>query len=254
MANYTLLFSPTGGTEHVAKLICPDNEIISLLHPCRGRTFTPEDTVLAAVPAFCGRVPAPVVERLQEFHGGGAKAILLCAYGNRQYDDTLSELQDTMTHRGFTVVAAMAIVTEHSIYRRLGQDRPDDVDMEDLRYFAKAIQKATEPLSPLPGSHGTYHDFHLEAYDPSATKEDCTRCGVCVEECPVGAINPKAPRYIPNAKCIGCMRCVKVCPEQVRKIAPIAAARIVAFLTPYINERRPNELFIEGLVTTHPDR
>lgn len=247
MANYTLLFSPTGGTENVAKLVMPDNEIISLLHPVEGRAFTENDTVLIAVPSYCGRVPGPVVERLQVFGGNGARAILLCAYGNRQYDDTLSELQDTANALGFKVVAAMAIVTEHSIYRRVGQGRPDDADLEDIHYFARVIQKATEPLSPLPGSHGTYHDFHLEAYDPAARKEDCIRCGVCVEECPVGAINPKAPRYLPNAKCIGCMRCVKVCPIQVRKIAPIAAARIVSFLSPYVNDRKPNELFVEGL-------
>ena len=115
MANYTLLFSPTGGTENVAKLLMPDNEIISLLHPVEGRAFTENDTVLIAVPSYCGRVPGPVVERLQVFGGNGARAILLCAYGNRQYDDTLSELQDTANALGFKVVAAMAIVTEHSI-------------------------------------------------------------------------------------------------------------------------------------------
>ena len=104
-----------GGTENVAQLVMPDNEIISLLHPAEGRAFTESDTVLVAVPSYCGRVPGPVVERLQVFGGNGARAILLCAYGNRQYDDTLSELQDTANALGFKVVAAMAIVTEHSI-------------------------------------------------------------------------------------------------------------------------------------------
>ncbi len=247
MANYTLLFSPTGGTEQVANILMPHNEVISLLHVPEGRAFTENDTVLAAMPTYCGRVPAPAVERLRLFSGNGARAILLCTYGNRQYDDALSELQDTMNDLGFKVVAAMAVVTEHSIYRRVGQGRPDDVDMEDLHYFARAIEGATQPLDPLPGSHGTYHDFHLEAYDPAARKEDCVRCGVCVVECPVGAINPKAPRYLPNAKCIGCMRCIKVCPIQVRKIAPIAAARIISFLAPYVAERKPNEIYIKGL-------
>ena len=116
MANYTLLFSPTGGTENVAKLVMPDSEIISLLHPVEGRAFTESDTVLVAVPSYCGRVPGPVVERLQVFSGNGARAILLCAYGNRQYDDTLSELQDTVNTLGFKVVAAMA--RRHEDYNR----------------------------------------------------------------------------------------------------------------------------------------
>ena len=35
------------------------------------RAFTENDTVLMAVPSYCGRVPAPVVERLQVFGGNG---------------------------------------------------------------------------------------------------------------------------------------------------------------------------------------
>lgn len=246
MAHYALLFSPTGGTENAANILWDESEVISLLKPCEGRAFTAEDTVLIAVPSYAGRVPTPAAERIRAFSGNGAKAILLCAYGNRQYDNTLSELQDIAEECGFVTVAAMAVVTEHSIYRRLGAGRPDDADMEDLLYFKRAIANASEPLGPLPGEHGTYHDFHLEAYDPAGT-ERCTRCGICVTECPVGALNPKHPHFIPNAKCIACMRCIKVCPENARKIAPIAAARIVSFLSPYLNERKPNELYIEGL-------
>jgi len=243
MAHYTLLFSPTGGTAHLAQILCPESDIIDILKPCEGRAFTAEDTVLAAVPSFCGRVPALAAEHLRLFTGNGARGILLCAYGNREYDDTLSELQDIMTERGFTVVAAVAAVTRHSVYPAVAADRPDDADMEDLEYFASAIKKAKIPLPPLPGSHGTYRSFTLEPYDPAGT-EECTECGVCVKECPVGALNPENPRFIPNAKCIACMRCVWVCPEKARKIAPTAMGFIAAFLSPYVNERKPNELFV----------
>lgn len=243
MAHYTLLFSPTGGTERVAKILCGESEIIDILKPCEGRAFTAEDTVLAAVPSFCGRVPTTAAEHLRLFTGGGAKAILLCTFGNREYDDTLSELQDIMTAQGFTPVAAVVAVTEHSVYRRMAAGRPDEADLEELKYYASAIKKAKTPLPPLPGSHGTYRSFVLEPYDP-AGNEKCTRCGVCVEECPVGALNPKAPHYIPNAKCIGCMRCIAVCPEGAREIAPMSMGFIAAFLSPYLNERKPNELFL----------
>lgn len=45
---------------------------------------------------------------------------------------------------------------------------------------------------------------------PKPTK-DCTNCGVCARECPVGAISPDDPRKVDSSACISCMRCVAVC-------------------------------------------
>lgn len=47
-----------------------------------------------AVPSYAGRVPAPAVQRLTAMQGNGARAVLVCVYGNRAYEDTLVELED----------------------------------------------------------------------------------------------------------------------------------------------------------------
>ena len=51
---------------------------------------------------------------------------------------------------------------------------------------------------------------------PWINKEMCTGCGVCVEECPVDAIEQQADGLaeINDAKCIRCGRCHDVCPQE----------------------------------------
>ena len=66
-------------------------------------TLTKEDVVLIAVPSYSGRVPAIAATRLSQIQGHGARAILVCVYGNRAYENTLVELRDTVLQAGFTV-------------------------------------------------------------------------------------------------------------------------------------------------------
>ena len=47
--------------------------------------------------------------------GGSARAILITVYGNRAYDDTFAELQDILQNAGFSCIAAIAAIAEHSI-------------------------------------------------------------------------------------------------------------------------------------------
>lgn len=81
-------------------------------------TFGKDDVAMIAVPSYSGRVPAVAAARLAEMHGNGARAILVCVYGNKAYEDTLVELRDTASRAGFIVIAAVAAVAEHSIARQ----------------------------------------------------------------------------------------------------------------------------------------
>ena len=45
-------------------------------------------------------------------------------------------------------------------------------------------------------------------------KECCIACGVCVEECPVGAISMEEEYAVINEdECIDCGQCVEACPN-----------------------------------------
>jgi len=50
---------------------------------------------------------------------------------------------------------------------------------------------------------------------PWISTDDCVACGVCVEECPVGAISMDGQAAVIDEKaCIRCGKCHDICPEE----------------------------------------
>ena len=122
MKLYEITFSPTGGTQKAADLLTETlggkAVAVDLTDSTVDRSalaLTSEDVAVIAVPSYGGRVPATAVQRLRAVQGGNARAVLLCVYGNRAYEDTLVELEDTARKAGFRVVAAAAAIAEHSL-------------------------------------------------------------------------------------------------------------------------------------------
>ena len=50
---------------------------------------------------------------------------------------------------------------------------------------------------------------------PWVNQDLCVVCGICVDECPVGAITQKQSQkaFINEDECIRCGKCHEVCPE-----------------------------------------
>ncbi|MBR6708073.1 MAG: flavodoxin family protein, partial [Clostridia bacterium] len=143
---YNIYFSPTGGTRRTADIlanaISTDITQVDVTAEHSPRSFSAEDVCLFAVPSFGGRVPAAAIERIRAMHGQDTKAVLLCVYGNRAYEDTLLELKDALCEQGFLPVAAAAAIAEHSIMRQYAKGRPDAQDKAELLAFAEHIRKA----------------------------------------------------------------------------------------------------------------
>lgn len=132
MKLYEVVFSPTGGTQKVSGFLSKElgGKTVKIDLSDYKTDFskfglTGEDIAIIAIPSYSGRVPVPAAERLSRIQANGAKAIVGCVYGNRAYEDTLAELQDIVERAGFTVIAAVAAVAEHSIARRYATNRPD---------------------------------------------------------------------------------------------------------------------------------
>lgn len=51
---------------------------------------------------------------------------------------------------------------------------------------------------------------------PTIDRTRCDACGVCVEECPTGAVElgPDGPSIVRPSDCTYCTACEAVCPQQ----------------------------------------
>lgn len=250
---YDIVFSPTGGTQKVSALLTNalNGEVASIdltdsKQDFRAVQLASDDVAVISVPSYGGRVPAVAIDRLGRITGHGARAILVCVYGNRAYEDTLVELEDAVKQAGFQVIVAVAAIAEHSIARQFAANRPDAQDAQQLSAFAKQIQdklSANNTAEPsIPGNR-PYKKTGGAGLVPKPTK-DCTKCGVCIHECPVQAINPENPKKVDEKACISCMRCISVCPHSARRVNPVMLSAVGLALKKVCSERKENQLFI----------
>lgn len=248
MNTVEIIFSPTGGTEKVADIISGCwSETVTKIDLSDAKTdyskcsINKDDQVLIAMPSFGGRAPLVAIDRLQQISGNGAKCTLVCVYGNRAYEDTLVEMEDAAKECGFNVVAAISAVAEHSITPQYATGRPNESDRMQLEKFAKLIIEKPEAVKTIPGNR-PYKKASGAGLVPKPTK-DCVKCGLCVKNCPVQAID-SASFKADSKKCIACMRCVKECPEKARKVngAVVAAASLA--LKKACAVAKENELYV----------
>ncbi|WP_455138527.1 4Fe-4S binding protein [Thermophilibacter sp.] len=267
MAVVRVVFSPTGGTQRVADAVAerlaerlgePAPSSVDLADPAAEKapaegslaTLDASDLAVIAVPSYGGRVPKTASERLARVAGNGARAVLVCVYGNRAYEDTLVELEDVAKAAGFSPVAAVAAVAEHSIVREIAAGRPDDADLQELQGFADKIAERVSQLAPgevpsapsLPGNR-PYKKAGGAGMVPKATRS-CVNCGTCARLCPVQAIDPSDCRKVDAKRCISCMRCVSVCPHGARSVSKVMLAAAGAALKKACADRKGNELFL----------
>ena len=241
-------FSPTGGTKKVADAIAagfhtPVAEM-DLTKADSDVTLCENDALMVVLPVFAGRVPQISLERLSAVKGNGQKAVAVVVYGNREFDDALLETKDALEANGFQVIAAAAFIAEHSIVRSIAAGRPDAEDEAVCRQFAADVMAKPDDAAPVqvPGNK-PYKELKPSAFHPAAG-ETCVKCGVCAEQCPLGAIPLDDPSQTNNELCINCMRCVEACPVSSRALPDAFLTMITKMLNQNASGYKKPSIFL----------
>lgn len=248
MATYSIIFSPTGGVRKIGELLLQDSRElveIDLTREVGPTMIKQEDIAYLLLPSYGGRCPSLALERLKNIKADNTRAILVVVYGNRAYEDTLVELEDAAVRQGFLPIAGVAAIAQHSILHKYASGRPD---AEDEAFIRQAVKKIKEKLStnsttpPLLPGNRPYKPLggHMT---PHAT-EECTSCKACAFSCPSGAIDFIYPDKVNPEACIGCMRCIKICPNKARIIDKEVLDRLDSRIGHLLEGRKDNEIFL----------
>ena len=57
--------------------------------------------------------------------------------------------------------------------------------------------------------------------DIKVDADRCSGCGICVQDCPVGAIRLKDKKALVRDECTRCGACVRICPEEALNLDEI---------------------------------
>lgn len=241
-------FSPTGGTERVAKILASNlTQSAAYLDLTRRKLrktmveFSANDLLVAAAPVYGGQLP-DVEGLFTNLKGKDTPCIVMAAYGNRHYDDTLAQMERILRERGFRCIGGIACVIPHIYSPLLGQNRPDEEDEKAIRRFAVAMKQRLEDdfqgTAALPGNPSP-EKKQMKPVAKYFAQEKCTGCQVCVQKCPAAAID-RDTKEINEKKCISCMRCAKLCPEGARSYDDSA---VRAYLEGNYRNPRKTEVF-----------
>lgn len=244
-----MIFSPTGGTSAAAAAVTgiwPNVETIDLSQMgSHSYHFSNEDLVLIAMPSFGGLAPQAILDRLADSEGNGARCVLMAVYGNRAIDDTLVQMEDTVEAKGFRVIAAISAVAQHSMLPQYAAGRPDAQDAVQLKGFSeKILEKAAANDCGKPKLPGNRPYKKPGGGMVPKAGSACTACGLCAQKCPMGAIDVQNPKLTDKNKCIGCMRCVAICPTHARSISKVMAGIAAIALKKSCFDRKENVLYI----------
>lgn len=245
-------FSPTQGTKKAAEILAEGlTQSPQYLDLTRRKfrkqvkVFKEQELLVAAAPVYGGQLPRIEEGLFTNLKGNHTPCVLMAAYGNRHYDDTLAQMKKILTDRGFICIGAIAPVIPHIFSDKLGTGRPDQKDQEQIRRFAVLIKKRLQEAQmqglkeiTVPGNPNSDPKI-MKPVEKKINREICTNCQICVQKCPVNAIS-RDTLEISAEKCINCMRCAKVCPTGARTFE---AADVREYLESHYSQPREVEYF-----------
>lgn len=260
-----IYFSPTGTTQKVVESIAQGVGVASIehvnltlpdgVHPASSSSAA--ELVIFGGPVYGGRLPVEAVRRFQQHKPGKALAVSVVVYGNRDFEDSLLELNDLAIELGCRPVAGGAFIGEHSYSTReapIANGRPDSLDVQKAMDFGMRIKEITAALPSLdapielniPGRFPYEGGLRAMTFSPLTDEERCTLCGTCATVCPTAAIAVDGRVATAVERCIRCSACIKSCPAEARYWQDPMMKKITSWLTETCSARREPQVFLPG--------
>jgi ferredoxin len=253
---HSAFFSATGTTAKIVAAIASgtgvqQRDMLNFTAPLTDSVAIPNnEVVIFGVPVFAGRVPEIAMKSIEKITGNNTPAIIVCVYGNRDFDDALIELKEAVERNGFYVLSAAAFIAQHSIFSKVAHGRPDEQDIKLAHDFGRLSVEVHDSnnmnnILVVKGNH-PYKEIGTIPLIPS-TDRHCTLCGLCADLCPVQAIDFKNPKKIDKNKCIPCGHCISICPNHSKKFKGLIF-RIAShkFVKTYSDRKEPYIVYRTG--------
>ena len=262
-----LYFSPTGGTERIArqtagelgKRLGLEPEYISFTKPAereQEHRFGPGDLLVMASPVYAGRLPNKLMpEYKAKIFGEGAVAVPLCVFGNRSPDEALRELILLLEGNGFRIAGGAAFAGRHAFSDKVGEGRPDGEDLAEMADFAANIAEKLAgedlPLLDMDRSGiGPYYTPLKQDGTPAKFLKakpltdwwKCSRCGACARACPMGSIDTSTMEAV--GLCVKCQACVRKCTRRAKYFEDGDFLSHVAMLEQNYTRRAENHILL----------
>lgn len=269
-----LYFSPTGGTEKIARIVAGKlaaglglgQEFFDLTRPQDRQTiprFGAQDLLVMASPVYAGRLPNKIAPEFKaKICGDNTPVVPICVFGNRSPDEAPRELVLLLEENGFWAVGAAAFAGRHAFSDLVGAGRPDEEDLAEMAAFADGVVKKlargaageNKQIAPVHMDRSEIGPYYtplktdgtpakfLKA-KPQTDEHACMHCGLCARVCPLGSIDAKSAEA--TGLCMKCQACVRRCPNHAKSFADADFLSHVAMLEENYTKRAKNILFIE---------
>jgi len=266
---FVVYLSPAGSTKRAANIIVEalraagiEPLILDLKETDRSPEFFDRLTeagtnalLFVGTPVYVGHAVPPVDTFLQKISMlGKGTAVPFAVWGAVCSGLTLMEMAGKLIQKGFAIGGAAGILGQHSqmwfCEEPLAKGHPNKADAELLKKLVAEVLKnlfspdprglSLEALNYLP--EPVQKMFQQNNLAKAAQhlprrivkQETCTKCGTCLNVCPVGAI-AYTPYPVFQKHCILCFNCVRCCPEKaieadVAKVATMVRQRAEAHM------------------------
>ena len=214
-------------------------------------------------PIYDDTIPSVFLESLNKLEGGSRWAIPVIVYGNVYHKDGLKELVGLLRYKGFRVFGAGTFIGEHSFNSDMfpiATNRPDAKDLQALEDFGTKICKKIRASPSEIGIEGIplrIGENYLRDRDEwpenrthglamvSDTSNSCSRCNLCADQCPLGAIE-STTLEVNDYDCVRCFACVRVCPTNTRKMIfnPDMSQRVNNLFSNAVKNRMEPKYFV----------